>query len=216
MKNGIAEIDHLLTKVEHPDDAGAHFERLGFTVTPVSQIDSMGLCNRLVLFAPVAEGSANFIELMGITDLAKMPQGMSDLLQGPQGIRSLVMTTPDAHAARAELLANGYPLGEVHHITRDWVLPDQRLLVEFDVLLPVPAPFAFNVCRYFTLLHYIRPEWTSHGNGVSHLDAVYCVAIEPRITLRYYEDLFGVTATGTDAQGPRRSALSGDAHRESK
>jgi hypothetical protein len=201
VKNGISEIDHLLTKVQQPDQAGAYFEHLGFTVTPISQIESMGLCNRLVLFEPLTKGSANFIELMGVTQHEKMPPGMADLLHGPQGVRSMVMTTPDAHAARAELLSNGYPMGEVHHIARDWVLPDLRLQVEFDVLLPVPAPFAFNLCRYFTLQHYIRPEWTGHANGIRHLEAVYCVSTEPRKDLQYYETLFGVTATGSDGLG---------------
>ena len=201
MKNGIAEIDHLLTKVDQPDGAAAHLARLGFTVTPLSHIAPMGLCNRLVLFEPFTEGSANFIELMGITNSALVPSGMADLLQGPQGIRSMVMATPDAHAARAELVANGYPFGEVHHIAREWVLPGQRLKVEFDVLLPVPAPFAFNLCRYFSRQHYIRPEWTQHANGIVNLEAVYCIADEPAQALRFYEALFGVEAQGSDAQG---------------
>ena len=201
MKNGILEIDHLLTKVAQPELAGEHFMRLGFTVTPLSQIDAMGLCNRLVLFEPLTTGSANFIELMGVTDAARVPPAMAGLLEGPPGIRSMVMTTLDAHAARAELVGNGYAFGDVHHIARDWVLPHHRIQVEFDVLLPVPAPFAFNVCRYFSLQHYIRPEWTRHANGIRHLEAVYCVASDPRLALRYYENLFGVAAIGSDAQG---------------
>lgn len=201
MKNGMLEIDHLLTKVAQPELAGEHFKRLGFTVTPLSHIDSMGLCNRLVLFEPLTEGSANFIELMGVTDISRVPPAMAGLLDGPPGIRSMVMTTLDAHAARAELLGNGYAFGGVHHIARDWVLPDQRIQVEFDVLLPVPAPFAFNVCRYFSLQHYVRPGWTRHANGIRHLEAVYCVASDPRQALRYYEDLFGVAASGSDVQG---------------
>jgi Glyoxalase-like domain len=201
MKNGILEIDHLLTKVVCPGLAGEHFERLGFTVTPLSQIASMGLCNRLVLFKPLTAGSANFIELMGITDAARVPPSMAELLQGPPGIRSMVMATPDAHAARAELVRNGYSVSEVHHIARQWVVPDQILEVEFDVLLPVPAPFSFNVCRYFSLQHYIRPEWTQHANGIAHFEAVYCIASDPMQALQYYEELFGVVATGSEAQG---------------
>ena len=201
MKNGILEIDHLLTKVAQTELSGEHFKRLGFTVTPISHIDAMGLCNRLVLFEPLTEGSANFIELMGVTEIARVPPAMAQLLEGPPGIRSMVMTTLDAHAARAELVGNGYTFGDVHHIARDWVLPDRRLQVEFDVLLPVPAPFAFNVCRYFSLQHYVRPDWTRHANGIRHLEAVYCVARDPKQALSYFEDLFGVAAIGSDTQG---------------
>ncbi len=201
MKNGILEIDHLLTKVEQPELAGAHFERLGFTVTPLSPIESMGLCNRLVLFEPLTPGSANFIEFMGVADAARLPPSMAELLQGPPGIRSIVMATPNAHAARAELIRNGYAFGDVHHVARQWVLPNEQLNVEFDVLLPVPAPFAFNLCRYFTLQHYVRPAWMQHANRIKHLEAVYCVADEPKQAVRYYEDLFGVAANGGDAQG---------------
>ena len=201
MKNGILEIDHLLTKVEQPELAGVHFERLGFTVTPLSPIESMGLCNRLVLFAPLTSGSANFIELMGVSDSQRLPPSMAQLMQGPPGIRSMVMVTPEAHAARAELVQSGYPFGEVHHVSREWVMPDERIQVEFDVLLPVPAPFAFNVCRYFSLQHYTRPDWTLHANGIRNLEAVYCIAHQPKQAVRYYEDLFGAPAIGSDAQG---------------
>ena len=201
MKNGLLEIDHLLTKVESPDRAGDHFERLGFTVTPLSLIESMGLCNRLVLFKPLTEGSANFIELMGVSHEAKVPPSMAELLQGPAGIRSMVMATPDAHAARAELVSNGYPFGDVHHIAREWKIPGQSLDVKFDVLLPVPAPLKFNICRYYTLQHYIRSDWIGHANGIVNLEAVYCTANDTRQTLQYYEALFGVAATGSDARG---------------
>lgn len=89
----------------------------------------------------------------------------------------------------------------MHHVARDWDLPGERLRVEFDVLPPVPAPFAFNLCRYFALQHYTRPEWVKHANGVTHFEVVYCVENKPEAVLRHYEALFGVTAHGTDERG---------------
>lgn len=211
MKNGILEIDHLLTKVDDPQRAGERMEQLGFTVTPLSGAESRGVCNRIVLFEPFTPGSANFIELMGVVDQQRMGVVMRELLAGPEGTRSMVLATPDADAARAELLGNGYPAGEVQHIERDWVLPGETLHVAFDVILPLPAPLPFNLCRYHTLQHYLRPEWAWHANAIRGLEAVYGVVADPADGADYYSALFGAASVpledGVFTVSPGRVAL---------
>lgn len=195
MNNGIVEIDHLLTAVADAEAAGSAFERLGFTVTPLSVIGSMGLANRLVLLDPLTEGAANFIELMALHDPTRANPAMRSLLEGPPGIRSLVMASFDAEASRAALEVQGYAPGPVHKVEREWVLPSgERLDVAFDVLLPMPAPFAFNVCRYRTLQHYLRPEWRVHPNGAQSLVAVHAVTADPDAATAFYAKLFGKPA----------------------
>ncbi|MGL1682655.1 VOC family protein, partial [Vibrio parahaemolyticus] len=48
MTRTIAEIDHLLTYVADPAEAAALFVRMGFTLSPVSRIEAMGITNYLV------------------------------------------------------------------------------------------------------------------------------------------------------------------------
>lgn len=195
MTTGIAEIDHLLTAVADADAAGADFERLGFTVSPPSVIDAMGLANRLVLLTPLTEGAANFIELMCLHDPPRANPAMKELLSGPEGIRSMVMTSFDADATHEALARAGYAPNGVHRLQREWALPSGEVLhLAFDVLLPLPAPFLFNVCRYRTLEHYLRPEWRVHANGARSLVAVHAVAPDPAREMAYYEKLFGKPA----------------------
>jgi hypothetical protein len=193
--NGIIEIDHLLTAVRDAERAGEDFERLGFTVTPLSVIAAMGVANRLVLLTPLGDGTANFVELMALYDPATANTAMQQLLEGQESIRSMVMTSRDAEATRSALVAAGYEPGEVHKLQRVWELPSgEKLNLAFDVLLPLPAPFAFNVCQYRTLQHYLRPQWREHRNGALSLVSVHCVAAEPRAAMGYYEKLFGKLA----------------------
>jgi len=204
---GLVEIDHLLTAVADAEAAGADFERLGFTVTPLSVIGSMGLANRLVLLDPLTQGTANFIELMALHDPARANPTMRSLLDGAPGIRSLVMASFDAEATRAALEAQGHAPGPVHKVAREWVLPSgERLDVAFDVLLPTAAPFAFNVCRYHTLQHYLRPEWRAHPNGSQSLVAVHAVTEDPAAATAFYAQLLGRPAErgehGSFAVGP--------------
>ncbi len=185
------QIDHLMNKVDSPQDAGAWFERCGFTVTPLSVIGSMGLCNRLVLFEPALAGGANFLELMGTVPSAQVQPAMGKLLAGDDGTRSMVLVSQDAHASRAQLAERGFAPGEVHNVTRQWELPGESLDLAFDVLLPMPAPLMFNVCRYYTLQHYLRPQWVQHANGVQRIASVMGVVDDVAEAAAFYERLFG-------------------------
>ena len=54
MSYGFLEIDHLLASGD-PEIGGAAYERLGFTVTPISVIGPLGVANRLVLLRPLSQ-----------------------------------------------------------------------------------------------------------------------------------------------------------------
>lgn len=201
MRNGIAEIDHLLTYVADLDAASAAYERLGFRLTPRSEIGAMGIANRLALLSPMTAGTGNYIELMSAADRGRLPPPMAATLSGAEGVKSMVMATPDAHQAQAELVANGYPFDPPVHVRREWVIPGEgSVWPEFDVMLPIAAPLPFNLCRYFNLDLYLRPDWRTHPNGARHLLATFAVSPDSHATARYYERLFGRAAT-LDADG---------------
>jgi len=192
MNHGLIEIDHLLTSVEDPVAAGTSFERMGFTVTPLSRTESMGIMNRLVLMTPVQDGTANFIELMGMSDPARTHPEMRALLAGPEGTRSMVLATLDAQASVDELRIDGYEVARPVSLERKWRLPDGKVLdVAFDVIMPIEAPLLFNACRYRTREHYVRPDWLAHRNGALRMTAVLCCAEDVRAAAAYYSKLFG-------------------------
>jgi hypothetical protein len=120
---------------------------------------------------------------------------MATVLSGAEGVKSMVMMTPDAHAARKELVADGYPFAPPVHVRREWAIPGEGLVwPEFDVLLPIPAPLAFNACQHHTLGLYLREDWQVHPNTAQHLLCVLAVADDVPATVAWYERLFGATA----------------------
>ncbi len=180
MTSTIAEIDHLLTYVADPAAAAALFARMGFTLSPVSRIEAMGITNYLVLMNPGHRGSANFIELMGAHDRAMLPPPMAKTLSGRQGIKSIVLHAPSAAAAHGALAGLGFDAVPPMHVRREWVIaPGQSVHPEFDVILPVDAPLVFNACQYHNVDLYLRPEWLSHDNGAIRMACVFAAADDP-------------------------------------
>lgn len=53
MTSADVRLDHLLTYVPSLDAATALFGRMGFTLSPRSCIDAMGISNHLVLMNPL-------------------------------------------------------------------------------------------------------------------------------------------------------------------
>ncbi|WP_395713624.1 VOC family protein [Reyranella sp.] len=191
MTKAIREIDHLLTYVRDLDAAAATFRRMGFTLSPLSRIEAMGISNHLVLMRQGIPGFANYIELMSAHDRARLPPPMAKVLSGPEGIKSMVLGTEDAVAAQQAMLKHGFAAAPPVHVKREWkIAPEQSVFPEFDVLMPVAAPLAFNACRYFNVDLYLRPEWRVHANGAQRMTTVFAVADEPAAVARRYGDLF--------------------------
>ena len=191
MTKAIREIDHLLTYVRDLDAAAATFRRMGFTLSPLSRIEAMGISNHLVLMRQGIPGFANYIELMSAHDRARLPPPMAKVLSGPEGIKSMVLGTEDAVAAQQAMLKHGFAAAPPVHVKREWkIAPGQSVFPEFDVLMPVAAPLAFNACRYFNVDLYLRPEWRVHANGAQRMTTVFAVADEPAAVARRYGDLF--------------------------
>lgn len=192
MSQDIDELDHLLTYVQDLDAAARAYERLGFRLTPTSDITTMGIANRLIPMRPRTPGAANFIELMAVRDTGRLPEAMRPILSGHQGIKSMVMMSRDIAGAQARLAERGYPFAPPAHISREWVIPGEgSVWPEFDVMLPIPAPLAFNVCQYHNVELYLREEWLEHPNGAQHMLACLAVSTEPSATIGYFAALFG-------------------------
>jgi hypothetical protein len=145
----------------------------------------------MVLFAEAAPGCANFIELMSVADRARLPPPMASLLSGEERVKSMVLATPDAARCHAHLTGLGMPFAPPLHVRREWVLEGgSSVYPEFDVLLPQDAGLTFNACRYHDVDLYRRPEWTQHANTVTAMEALICIAPDPRaLAIRFGEVL---------------------------
>ena len=95
MKNGIPEFDHLMCGVKDPAHANQAFEKLGFTVSPLSDT-GLGVSNRCIILTPATTETANYIELMGVTDPENARPEVMALISGDEGIKQLITYTPDA------------------------------------------------------------------------------------------------------------------------
>jgi catechol 2,3-dioxygenase-like lactoylglutathione lyase family enzyme len=196
-ENPVKAVDHLLTFVRDLDEAARFYDRLGFTLTPESRIEAMGIVNRLILFPDASDGSANFIELMSVFDAARLPPAMAALLSGDEGIKSMVLSLGDVESARAHFVALGCRFGPPIHVRREWRLSaTESVWPEFDVLLPVDDVVTFNGCRYHNVELYRLPAWTAHRNGARALDRIYCAAADPQAVASRLANILGATATG--------------------
>src|SRR3989339_1924438 len=98
MKNGIADIDHLMCGVKDVKNANKAFEKMGFTVSPLSDT-GLGVSNRCILLTPPGSETANYIELLGITDPEKARPEVAAMISGDEGVKRIITNTPDARAA---------------------------------------------------------------------------------------------------------------------
>jgi hypothetical protein len=196
----IIAIDHLLTFVTSLDAAAQTYRRLGFTLTPASDITAMGIANRLVTFRPRTPGAASFIELMAVTEASRLPPPMKRLLSGDEGGKSMVLATSDAAMTQRALNKLGHPFAPPVHVRREWTLsPTESVYPEFDVLLPLDAPLPFNACQYRDAGVYVREAWLQHANTARHLDALIAVADDVESMRAQVSDVFNAPTTRDEA-----------------
>jgi hypothetical protein len=196
----ITEIDHVLTSVHDLDAAASLFQRMGFTLSPISRIDGMGISNHLVLMTPPAPGIGNYIELMTAHNPANLPPPMVKTLSGAEGIKSMVLVAPAIEPAREAIREAGFAAEAPFHVRREWVIaPGESVFPEFDVILPVDAPLTFNCCRYYNVELYLRPDWLKHENGAKGLRSVIAVARDPDAVGEPLGRLFGGMRAGPGA-----------------
>src|SRR5688572_10710612 len=114
----IAEMDHLLTYVRDLDAAASLFRRMGFTLSPISRIESMGISNHLVLMTPLTAGCGNYIELMASHNRSALPPPMVKTLSGGEGIKSMVLAGADIGRAQSAIAAAGFAVAAPFHVRR--------------------------------------------------------------------------------------------------
>lgn len=190
MNSGILDIDHLLCSVSSSAQAGLDFERLGFTVTPLSRIEKAGVENRLVTFSPATGGVANYIELMSSFDRARLPAPLSKILGEREAVQCLMFGSSDALTTYDALIREGHQAEPVNKYQRSWALPSGEVLqLAFDVVEPMQGPATFGICQHRTLHHYLRSEFQVHPNGAERITSVYLIVPEPETARAFFDAL---------------------------
>lgn len=191
MSSPIKHIDHVLCRVTSADRSALVFEKMGFTTTPLSVIEPMGIANRLILFPQPSPDCLNFIELMAVVSPTNIHPVMAELLSSPDGIKSMVLSGPNAYAAQSAFNSAGFDFDPPTEVAREWTLPTGEIIMPaFSVLLPTVRSLRFNYCHYRNLAPYVRPEWMTHPNGINKLSAVIAVSRDPEEAIAPFAKLF--------------------------
>jgi Glyoxalase-like domain len=196
-------LDHCVVASNDLEADAALLRRLGFTLTPRSDLSAVGVANYLVLFAPQREDVASFMEIMAVQKpLADLHPAMAAVLSQAGRLRWVVLATIDCQASHTALAARGAQLPTPVHVKREWkISAEQSVWPEFDVTFPQSAglPLPFNTCQYHNVSLYHRPSWLDHANGSVAMLSALAIAHDPQLVAEQYSRYWGHVAQQVSA-----------------
>jgi hypothetical protein len=186
-------IDHLVLCVHDLKKARAHYEKLGFTMTPQAQ-HPFGTGNTLVQL----QGGC-FLEVLAVTKPEDITEAEGehfsfaafnrDYLTAREGMSMLVLDSTDEKADRAEFLGKGLHVHAPFVFQRLAKLPDGSeetvgfsLTFLSDARLP---DMAFFTCKQWRPDLFWKDDYQRHANGAESIDEVFVVAPEPADPARF-------------------------------
>ena len=215
-------IDHVVIAVPDLGRAAAHYQALGFTLTPrAAHPDHMGTANRLAQFT-----GGNFIELVEIDrphlmashDLTTSPPRFAfgahnqRFLAKQRGMSALVFATDDAKAEAARLADAGLDAYRPLHFERRATQPDgSETGVAFTLAFatsPHMPEIAFYFCQNHFPENFWKPAYQNQANGAQEIVRVVIAAPDPARHAEFLARLVGAPAVAVDgglelACGPR-------------
>jgi hypothetical protein len=188
-------IDHCVANTNNLVASTDALERLGFFLSPKSDLDVVGVANRLVLFESELPGCASFFEIMSpIRPLASLHASMRQVLQGPARLSWVVLASSNAEKSHEHLLKQGMGMSAPVFVRRQWNISEvESVWPEFNVTFPDTPDgqnLAFNLCQYHNVSLYHRSDWMKHPNGARRLTCVIAVVVDPEQTSRRYAELW--------------------------
>ena len=198
-------IDHLVLAVRDLDAARATFQRLGFTLTPVSR-HPFGTMNSLAQFG------GSFLELLAVADTAAIPAGDGthfsfgafnrDFLESGEGVSMLVLKSADAAADRADFVKRDLRVYEPFGFERVATGPDgAERKVAFSLTFTSDARLkraGFFTCQHHYPENFWRPEFQRHANGATDISSAVMVTRDPadfHEFLTHFTSMHEITAT---------------------
>ncbi|HJQ55892.1 MAG TPA: VOC family protein [Vineibacter sp.] len=179
------KLDHIVLVAPELESLRTTYERLGFTLTPRA-VHPFGTCNHL------AQLGDNFIELLSIDDVARIPvdspgefslgaRARAYIAERCHGLMMAVLASGDADADIAEFRAKKLQTYDRLDFGRDARLPDgQTVRVGFSLAFvthPEMPEATFFCCqqRHKPELFW-KPDFQRHANGARRLIEVVMVA----------------------------------------
>ncbi len=207
----IVGIDHSVLYTTDIDATSATYERLGFTLSPLSmhmgsarpggERRPMGAGNRCALFG------RNYLELLGLFgDGSVDPWGVRPLIARYEGLHGYSFGCTDPAVVERRLRAAGLSSSGVLPLQRDVDTPDGARTARFEAVHldrgRTPEGL-IHIARHLTpeLVH--QPRYLRHANGARYLRGVLLVVDDQELeaTVARYATLLAVPPV---TEGPLR------------
>jgi hypothetical protein len=214
MASHIHELDHLMCGVSDINRCGETFARLGFTVGPVTMSGRSGCTNRRILFTPLDEGQANYLELIQPVKpieecMPLLRRFLAGVKEGAEGVRALIMATKDAAATHAHFTerakrepGRGFEPDPFFEVDYDYQAPTgETFHVGFSnaMFSRLTPPMWVSTCQIRGYGFYLHEPWRRHANTAQSLIGVIGLADDPTATAAFYEDFW---ESGSKAVAP--------------
>jgi hypothetical protein len=202
MSSGITSLDHIAVMVTDLVAAGVAYERLGFSLTPVSPhsgalsaggpAEPWGTANRCAMFR------RGYLELMGVVDPTLYDNHVPEFIARYEGIHILAFGCDDAAVTADALAAAGFGATGVHALARTLDTPEGECLAKFNLvrLPPDETPEGRVLAiEHLTPKYLWQDRYLDHPNGaVALTELVVCVEDVDEAARRYAR-YFGIPIT---------------------
>jgi catechol 2,3-dioxygenase-like lactoylglutathione lyase family enzyme len=188
-------LDHVLIAVRDLGEAAAHYDSLGFTLTPLGVHPARGTHNRLVLFA------AAYLELISVRDPAEAAAHRPDFLsflRSREGLYRFALGSGDIEAAVASLRARGLPVSEplagARQGTEDVAGYTWRFATIPSRSLPGAEVFLIEHDHTMAERYQALPHANRHPNGALGIDRLAIAVRDAERTAARWQELLGLKA----------------------
>jgi hypothetical protein len=206
MGGGARDIDHVMLISRDLVHARSLYERMGFSVTPLT-FHPHGTANHLIVF------QRDFLERLGVVAPERLDSRSAAaqvLLQIREGLAAIALPTSDAKRDREALVRRGLDPSDLYSFDRPVRLPDgreTRAIVDTVWAAEPSAPLVQTFLSRQRVPEAVWvPEWQAHPNGARAIAWLTLVADDPAAALEGHFAAFFDAEVFRDARGRRTLA----------
>lgn len=203
MTRDIDSVNHVGIAVRDLDAVSRHYERLGFTLTPLSMHrgsltpggaeEAFGTGNRCTIFRN------NYLEILAWIDRDKFDFGVSRFLEKHEGAHIICFGCGDASTVNARVRSEGFETSGVIPLQRNVGTPEGERTAKFECV-HFGDRKAFMPEGLIQAAHHVTPQYIHqdrymrHANGVVALSEVFLGVADPDAYESKYAKLTGRSA----------------------